>query len=200
MIRQELKALGVEIQDKTKVWRASDGRQGPVPAWDSIGTMGAPPAPVPAPYHGRQMQSFATLTLPDGMQLRIEGPMLNRVMAMLQAPQQPIVGRAAYGMPPPPPTQALPRSNATGNLSNPSAAEAVNYITSCSRQRKGMSNDDIQWLVQTRESLRKGKDFASADMVRDAMRSQLGIEIHEKEKRWEASDGRQGQIPMWDDC
>ena len=46
--------------------------------------------------------------------------------------------------------------------------------------------------------MRKGKDFSSADLVRDAMRAQLGIEIHEKEKRWAAADGRQGEIPMWD--
>jgi len=36
MIRNELRAVGVEIYDKEKVWKATDGRQGPVPSWQQI--------------------------------------------------------------------------------------------------------------------------------------------------------------------
>jgi len=33
MIRNELRAVGVEIYDKEKAWKAQDGRQGAVPSW-----------------------------------------------------------------------------------------------------------------------------------------------------------------------
>jgi len=36
MIRNELRAVGVEIYDKEKVWKSTDGRQGPVPTWQQI--------------------------------------------------------------------------------------------------------------------------------------------------------------------
>jgi len=36
MIRNELRAVGVEIYDKEKIWKASDGRQGPVPTWQQV--------------------------------------------------------------------------------------------------------------------------------------------------------------------
>merc|ERR1719215_1013702 len=51
MIREELKQSGVDIYDKEKHWRASDGRSGPVPSWgviqggDSLGG-GAVQAPI----------------------------------------------------------------------------------------------------------------------------------------------------------
>lgn len=44
-IRQELKKAGVEIKDKEKMWKASDGRSGPVPSWAEING-GAPEPPV----------------------------------------------------------------------------------------------------------------------------------------------------------
>jgi len=36
MVRMELRAAGVEIYDKEKVWKVADGRQGPVPSWTQI--------------------------------------------------------------------------------------------------------------------------------------------------------------------
>jgi cysteinyl-tRNA synthetase len=36
MIRNELRTVGVEIYDKEKMWKATDGRQGPVPTWQQI--------------------------------------------------------------------------------------------------------------------------------------------------------------------
>lgn len=41
MIRDELKAVGVEIFDKEKIWRTKDGRQGTVPGWTGGGTSGS---------------------------------------------------------------------------------------------------------------------------------------------------------------
>lgn len=185
MIRRELKAVGVDIHDKQKMWISSDGRKGPVPSWQGLQQ--------PPPPQGRPaMQNFATLTLPDGMQIRIEGPMLSRVMAMLQAPQP-------VQAPPRPPPPAYTHAHGPRQASVPRAAqEAINFINSCARQGGRISDADIQWLIETREGLRKARDFSSADIVRDAVRSQLGVEIHEKEKRWACSDGRSGEVPMWD--
>merc|ERR1719262_226053 len=49
MIRDELKQWGVEIYDKDKIWKCSDGRNGMVPSWDQVS---AGPAPGPQPPAG----------------------------------------------------------------------------------------------------------------------------------------------------
>mmetsp|Transcript_35658 Transcript_35658/g.76037 ORF Transcript_35658/g.76037 Transcript_35658/m.76037 type:complete len:103 (-) Transcript_35658:124-432(-) len=75
------------------------------------------------------------------------------------------------------------------------AQEAVNFISQS--QGRMLSDQEIEWLVGMRERVRQNKDFSSSDELRNLMRNALGIELLEKEKRWQASDGRQGVIPLW---
>ena len=47
---------------------------------------------------------------------------------------------------------------------------------------------------QLRESSRKAKDFGTADLYREQLRSK-GIEVFDRDREWRAKDGRRGMIP-----
>lgn len=136
-IRRELKEAGVEIFDKEKVWKAFDGRTGPVPSWAEI----------------------------NGWTDKKEG--------------------------------ASKQSSGGPNSHQAELREALDYLNSLQDGGKPAELSDIEWLVRVRTTMRNNKDFTSSDTLRDAMRSSLGIEIHDKEKRWDASDGRSGWLPHW---
>lgn len=92
-----------------------------------------------------------------------------------------------------------PINGLTGLQSGPTAAnaEVTEAVAFCAQAiPRGLSNEEILWLVGMRERQRQARDFASADALRDAMRK-CGVELWEKEKRWQAADGRQGSIPSW---
>jgi hypothetical protein len=56
------------------------------------------------------------------------------------------------------------------------------------------SNDWIFNMLIDREKARMKKDFAGADRIRDDMRLK-GVDILERERRWQAKDGRSGARP-----
>jgi len=59
------------------------------------------------------------------------------------------------------------------------------------------SDAEIMYVIGVREKLRQDKDYAASDQLRQALRNDLNVELHEKEKRWTTSDGRYGEIPKW---
>merc|ERR1712008_252123 len=77
MIRDELRAAGVEIYDKEKIWKASDGRQGPLPSWQAVQTVGgnmtsvaaAQPAMIAAMGGMAAMQPMAMMGMAGGANL-----------------------------------------------------------------------------------------------------------------------------------
>jgi len=216
-VRDELKAAGVEIYDKEKVWRASDGRSGPVPAWAAIVANGGagplqpsmlakPTTTAPSVAGlgglgglGLGGLGLGGLSLGAGANANVQ---VQVIQAALDAARNPATaartlqllqqaskgGGASLGLP--------GKAPATASRQTPEASEALNFLT---RRRPGQTASDaeIDWLVGCREKLRHAKDFAGADQMRDALRSSLGVELYEKEKRWQASDGRQGVIPTW---
>eukprot|EP00913_Durusdinium_trenchii_P031477 g29470.t1 len=58
-----------------------------------------------------------------------------------------------------------------------------------------VSEDEIEWLVATRERCRMTKDYSNSDLLRSELQS-VGIELLEKEKKW-TFEGRMGDIPLW---
>lgn len=118
---------------------------------------------------------------------------------------------------PPPPPQAFPVAHAppmratvasarvqpsrmaapVAEARSPEFLDAVSFLKDCQAGGRGANTNEISWVVEVREKCRQNKDFASSDELRDLLRSTVGVELHEKEKRWEASDGRQGDIPLW---
>lgn len=53
-------------------------------------------------------------------------------------------------------------------------------------------------LLIDREKARIDRNWAYADQLRDQLREK-GVEIYDKERRWEAKDGRTGVRPNHDD-
>jgi len=53
-------------------------------------------------------------------------------------------------------------------------------------------------MMIDREVARIARDFREADRIRDILRDK-GIEIYDRERKWEAKDGRVGPRPNHDD-
>lgn len=189
MIRDELKEAGCEIYDKEKVWRTKDGRSGAVPSYAQI-QMGGAPAAI-AGVQGGGFVGTGAYGGGDVSQALIQ--------AALKAAQNPS-------------TAAMMLAQLSGNKGayvagggvravapgpqGPEARDALSFISQCQAQGTLPSDQDIEWLVKTRERIRQNKDFAAADNLRNQMKN-IGIEVWEKEKTWKTTDGRQGIIPSW---
>jgi len=77
------------------------------------------------------------------------------------------------------------------------AQQAATFCAQVKAQGRMASEAEIAAIVEQRERHRHAKDYGSADMLRNALRDNLGVELNEKEKRWIASDGRMGEIPSF---
>lgn len=217
MIRDELKQWGVSIYDKDKVWKCSDGRSGPVPAWTNDGTSGPQPhgahgAMVPMVQSNVQMhaQTHNLNQLIAACVANAQNPATSaRTMALLQQAAQPAYGAApvmAYGGAPAPHARAQPHkpppsgpSRTKSEFGAPGSElnEAMKFCRECQVSQRRVQDHEVLWLVEVREKLRRDKDFAGADSLRQTFRSNIGLELYEKEKSWVMSDGRRGEIPAW---
>lgn len=198
MIRNELKSVGVEIYDKEKQWRSKDGRSGIVPTW----SQGFNPTNMPVVQGGAPQKQTASASMPDLRNQLVQAALAaaaNPVTAvqtlqLLQqttAPQSiPLLKVAAA-----PPNKATTPRPAVKTQITPEVQDALNFIAQCGGQHIG--DAEINWLVEIREKVRMQKDFSTADELRKVLKASLGIELFEKEKRWQSADGRQGSIPMW---
>merc|ERR1719469_126827 len=197
MIRDALKENGVEIYDKEKQWKASDGRNGMVPQFGQamptmggsgyIGGKGGMGAPSGADIQTQLMQAALECASNPGkaaqIMQRLQGAgAMGGGAGARASPMKPMGGMGAMG---------------GGGGNNAEAAEALNFISQCQAAGRPASDAEIEWLVTLREKIRQGKHFSSADAIRNGLRDQLGVNLQEKEKRWMCNDGRQGAIPMW---
>jgi len=211
LIRTELRQAGVEINDQDKTWNSTDGRQGPVPSWSAI-QAGAGDAPVvqtgvmnmnmnmnmnmaPAAAHGAHgSTNLQNQVIQAALAAAQDPTSAVRTLQLLQqvsgAPAPRVTNKPA-ALPAPMQMQTPPA------VKSPETREALEFISQCQATGRQAQDAEIDWLVGFREKLRQAKDWASADAVRNAMRSSLGVELYEKEKRWAAADGRCGSIPMW---
>jgi len=223
MIRDELREIGVEIWDKEKIWKAADGRCGPVPTWDTVQVMGpgTPAAAQPmmrpgqAPPGGFNMQGSAGDLRSQVVQAALlcaQTPLgAARTLQLLQQANQAFAGPAQFPVRPvlalpaapaqrSPPPRAYPQPPA---VAPPPAAlsgehkEGVEFCRQSESAGHQLAEGEILWLVEVREKLRRARAFEQADSLRDAMKS-IGLDLDEKEKRWTMSDGRAGAIPLWD--
>jgi len=53
-------------------------------------------------------------------------------------------------------------------------------------------------MLVDREKARMHRDFAEADKIRDELRDR-GVEVLERERRWNSKDGRSGMRPNADE-
>mmetsp|Transcript_60132 Transcript_60132/g.143312 ORF Transcript_60132/g.143312 Transcript_60132/m.143312 type:complete len:403 (-) Transcript_60132:28-1236(-) len=201
MIRDELKAWGVQIFDKDKEWKASDGRRGSVPTWGTVGSTVATADAVKKSI----MTTSAPMGSPTGVDSNLnalQGQIVNAAaqlcnqgpaaavltLQLLQQAQGILPAGAAPGI----------TSGVQGLTQNRDVQKALTFCNSHKGAGGAVHESDITWLVRTREKCRKDKDIANADSLRTAIRS-IGIEVNDKEKRWVAPDGRSGPVPMWQD-
>jgi len=210
IIREELKAVGITVSDKSKTWNGMDGRSGPVPSWGEIMgdvqtsapvMMQAPApharnarAPVPAPR--ARGPSVQEQLMQAAREAAADPVTAARALQLLQQAADEVAAQRRMRAPPP----RAPQRMATSASKHASTEldEALRVVQDIEASRGPASDDDIDWLVKVREKLRQNKDYRGADELRDSLRQNLGIELLEKEKRWTCTDGRQGDIPTWD--
>jgi len=202
MIRNELRAAGVEIHDREKMWKSADGRQGPIPAWSAIlsGQADATPAIKNAPAGGMSQALVAQGGSAGALRNQVVQAALAaasnpnsamRTLALLQQASGP-----GTAMPVGPKRTAMPQ-NTTATVTDPECMEAIAYVQSCQATGQAPTDAELEWLVGLREKLRQKKEFNDADALRQALRGTFGLEIDEKTKQWSVADGRRGAIPMW---
>lgn len=219
MIRNELRAVGVEIYDKEKVWKASDGRQGPVPTWQqvqavcstggAVAAAAAPPAMMGAMGSMTAMggmpamQSMSMMAGVAGGTTFLQQQVIQAALAAAQTPEsaaqtlQLLQGSRGGGVVAP--KGAMTRSEPGAGAASPAYQQAMQIMSECASSGRQAQDAEILFLISVREKLRYKKDFQAADDLRNAMRNSLNVELYEKEKRWATTDGRQGIIPMFND-
>mmetsp|Transcript_91193 Transcript_91193/g.284197 ORF Transcript_91193/g.284197 Transcript_91193/m.284197 type:complete len:393 (-) Transcript_91193:109-1287(-) len=199
MIRNELRAVGVEIQDREKTWRSSDGRSGAVPSWSTIiggggaDTSGAAAAAVPGMPRGN-VGGLQNQVVQAALAAAQNPNSAMRVLQMLQPGGAPAAPMKVAGNFAAPPAMAMA---ATASGISGECQEAIKFVSHYQAAGRLPLDAEIEWLVSLREKFRANKDFASSDALRNAMRTSLGIQFDEKTKSWKSSDGRMGAIPMW---
>lgn len=204
MIRNELKARGVEIYDKDKVWKTTSGRSGGIPDWNIFDGNGGPPMAPPTVSHNAygavEMTPQAILRAAIAAQAvnpAATAQILHSLQAIAHAPPMPL-GRGRVPIPAPPaPAPPAPRGGGHAGTSA-DVGHALLMARQIQAANRGISDGEIENLVGTREKLRQSRDFAGGDAVRECLRG-LGVEMHEKDKRWSTTDGRHGAIPSWSD-
>jgi len=199
VIRSELKAVGVEIYDKEKIWKANDGRQGPVPSYDQLQTTGG--APIMAAAVGTQggasnpastaLQQEIIATALAAAQNPDTAAQVLQVLQQFAGSDGHSNGGASAGSTAP---KAQPDPS---KVSDPEALHALSFISDAQAAGRPAQDSEIEWLVSIREKCRQNKDYASADEIRNAMKNGINVELWEKDKRWTCADGRSGTIPLW---
>merc|ERR1740121_2697319 len=186
MIRDELKALGVHIIDREGHWRASDGRTGTIPGRGEVA--GGVQGPAAAPRGGGGASAeLAAQVMQAALQNGWTAEQTQQTLAMLGG-----APGGGGGAPAGKARAAVP----IGTSSSPEAQEAVNFINQCGDAGRVLADSEIEWLITLREKLRSSKDWAASDMIREAMYSKLGIQLHGRDNVWKCKDGRQGAIPQ----
>eukprot|EP01047_Picozoa_sp_COSAG01_P047349 COSAG01_NODE_4514_length_4962_cov_71.882171_2_plen_589_part_00 len=218
--RESLRAQGVELYDKEKIWRASDGQQGHI----GIKALGpSTSAPTEAEIMqllvqreaARAAKDWATAdTLRDG--LRERGVELYDATGLWKVRRRDVHDHACTTPPCPTASNSLPSSaeDRRSHVSAVAVCAADGWVGVCvcrlscagrqdSRGEVGLMplpggqahvpDAAIVGLIEHREMARKARDWAAADKIRDQLRAR-GVELYDKRSEWKASDGRVGSM------
>jgi len=193
MVRDELRAVGVEIYDKEKMWKANDGRQAAIPSWSQIQSGCAVIGPVSKlGAGGLNQQQLQALLMPLASSGEGGGVQSQVLAAAIMAAQNPATAAKTLQM-----LNGRSMEPAENEEQSQKVREALRFIEDCQDTGRAATDAEINWLVGIREKCRQAKDFKAADEMRTALSNVLGVQLQEKEKRWETEDGRHGSIPMW---
>lgn len=167
-LRDELRANGVEINDRDGTWRTSSGRSG---------TYGAGPGPNNLRACG---PTHSSLGVPAIRKLVAERERLRASMDFEAADE---LRRQLAGL-------GVELFDNERVWRSSDGHQGV-ILTGGHEVDCLLSDSDISHRVQQREDARSAKDFSKADMIRDELRRQ-GVELLDAQKSWCTTDGRQG--------
>lgn len=212
MIRDELKLWGVDIFDKDKMFRCSDGRSGPVPQWSQVapgmqqmvvGYGGMQAAVQMHPSHQANLNQLIAACVANAQNPATSAWTMSLLHQAANPPggQRTPYGGLHHGTPSPPQHQrglpAPPQRGPPSSARRSTGSEVQDAENFCrKRQGRAVTDQEIMWLLGVREKCRRDKDYSGADNLRETFRS-VGLEMHEKEKAWAMTDGRRGEIPPW---
>jgi len=191
-VRDQLRAQGVELDDKAKVWRTAIGRTGNYNGTPTLGGAGAFGG-MPVAALGGGIPGMIDGGVP------VMGAIDNTSIEQLMAEQDRLIAAHDFEG-----ADQLQNHLMTIGTEDPAAAvanqlnEALTGMNPTINATLGqpnlmLSNDTIQALVEGREAALEGNDPVSADAIREDLRIH-GIDIWDKQRCWRASDGRSGQI------
>lgn len=170
-VRTGLRAAGVELLDKRKMWVTTDGRTGP---YQQISNALA--------FSGLNMKmgagglNFNQLSL-LGANLGIG---LNNTNALAS-----LTGGGGGGG----------QNRGSGPAGRVGAQPGGSAFKNALPGATALSDEEITAFVNDREKKRRqDHDFQGADAIRNHLRAH-GVEVWDKEKTWRANDGRSGLIP-----
>lgn len=163
-IRDQLRAMGVELYDKEKEWRCSDGRRGKLFTAGAENCMWSDEDIQDKVFQREEARKGKDWARADAIrdELRNTGVEVDDKDAVWRT----ATGRCGtYSGQPVVPASAMP------SLGEPA----------------------IRKLVAERERLRAGSDFEAADELRRQLAS-MGVELFDNERMWRSNDGSEGVI------
>jgi len=171
-LRDTMRQMGVELNDKDSIWRTSSGRSG------TYG--GGPVQPKPAAATHEAIKSLGPLGVNSIQKLIAERERL-RAAQDFESADEMRRQLAALGV-------EIFDNERIWRTTN---GEQGIIITGGHQVVCNLSDFDIASRVQQREDARNNKDWGSADTIRDELR-QHGVELLDNQKVWSTTDGRQG--------
>eukprot|EP00928_Gymnodinium_smaydae_P008668 TRINITY_DN1315_c0_g1_i1.p1 TRINITY_DN1315_c0_g1~~TRINITY_DN1315_c0_g1_i1.p1 ORF type:complete len:481 (+),score=115.80 TRINITY_DN1315_c0_g1_i1:95-1444(+) len=208
-VRKHLLSLGVELFDNERVWRCLDGRQGTIVTGgaDIVQcnlTDGDIQGRVQAREEARSRKDWASADMIRDELRRGGVELLDR-----EEKWKTTDGRSGAYNPAAQPTrtqqmhmvQTTQRSAATmfsppatsTDVMSPPGSQSMNAFTNAVPGAV-LTTASIEALITGREAAREVKDFGTADVIRQDLRSH-GVEVWDKQKTWKAVDGRMGPYP-----
>ena len=197
LIRDDLRARGLSLDDSTKMWTTTDGRKGIIgvsgealkidgmtPSQDELTKM------LEERQEARRNKDFATSDR-IRLELRARGvtvsdqtntwTSVDGSRGTLQPPTYVAAAGGYHG-------QGYGAAAAGANV------DVHNYsalLDEALRTGRPVDTAVINAALEDREKMRKSKDFANSDRVRDQLRS-LGIRVEDSAFTWTSPDGRSG--------
>lgn len=180
VLRNDLRDLGVELDDKASMWRTSSGRSG---TYNGM------------PLYGSTSSGYASSTSivgHSGHGQRVDPAMVSRLVADRERCRSQHdydsadeIRRQLVGLG----VEIFDNERTWRSADGQSGL----IVTGGHQGTVFLSNQEIYQRVCQREEARQRKDFVHADSIRDDLRQQ-GVELLDQHKVWSTSDGRQGNF------
>lgn len=166
-LRENLRNLGVELDDKSSTWKTSTGRAGT--------------------YAGKLLdeahQGAGYLTPGDSVEAKVAERERLRAAGDYEAADNMRRELSSQGV----------EVYDADRMWRAADGRSGVIVTGGHQGKCRMKDKDIQRKVSQREEARRDKDWKKGDKIRDELRLQ-GVELVDKQKTWSTSDGRHGNF------